>query len=109
MNVNIDGYCPMGCGRTLFAASGHITCSYIECPDPTAVATILDDRETEHIVELTRDSWTVRHPLKERLGDALMSCELGAYLGSLGGPPRVPGRYRALLIEDVWTFRPVVL
>jgi hypothetical protein len=33
----IAGKCPMGCGDSLFVgAGGHITCSWIECPNPSA-------------------------------------------------------------------------
>jgi len=34
----VKGRCPMGCGETLFlGAGGHVTCSFIDCPDPAAV------------------------------------------------------------------------
>jgi hypothetical protein len=32
----------MGCGETLFlGAGGHVTCSYIPCPDPSATDDVL--------------------------------------------------------------------
>jgi hypothetical protein len=95
--TDIAGYCPMGCGETLFLADGgHITCSYLHCPEPTAVDQLLDDRETEHIVEFGETTFTVRHPLRERLGDALMACRLHQTVAAgSGGPPIAPGRYRA--------------
>lgn len=38
----VQGECPMGCGSTLFVgAGGWITCSYIQCPDPTRVSDML--------------------------------------------------------------------
>lgn len=93
----IVGYCPMGCGETLFAgAGGHITCSYITCPRPTAVDELLADNETAHIVEFKDHTFTVRHPLRERLDDALMSCTLFDHIRDLSGPPVTPGRYRAV-------------
>jgi hypothetical protein len=94
-NPDIPGYCPMGCGRTLFAAvGGHITCSYIHCPRPTAVDDLLEDQETDHLVTFDVTGFTVRHPLRERLDDALMSCRLHEFCAGLDGPPALPGLYR---------------
>jgi hypothetical protein len=85
----------MGCGSTLFVGSGgYVTCSYIGCPEPDAVSTLLEDRETHHVVVLGEKSFTVRHPLRERLRDELMTCDLHEALTSLDGPPRLAGRYR---------------
>lgn len=93
--ARLKGYCPMGCGETLFVGSGgHITCSYPECKNPTAVDDILGDGETEHIVTLEGERFHVEHPLRERLGGALHRCRLHRYLTELGGPPRQPGTYR---------------
>lgn len=40
----VGGYCPMGCGETLFLGEdGYVTCSLIECPRPDAAAVILDN------------------------------------------------------------------
>lgn len=101
--VNIPGYCPMGCGETLVAASENfITCMFLGCPRPDAVSELLSDRESEHIVQFTGDAFTVRHPLRERLDDALMSCELREFISGLGGPPVRPGRYRATLHAERW-------
>lgn len=95
MSARVQGHCPMGCGETLFLGSGgYVTCSFSTCPRPDAVADLLDDHETEHIVELGESGFTVRHPLRERLDDALMQCDLHAYIASLPGPPSKPGRYR---------------
>jgi len=96
IDQHVPGYCPMGCGQTLFRArGGHITCSHLSCPNPAAVDDILlHDAEVEHIVEFREDVFTVRHPLRERLGDELMRCDLHSYLAALSGPPVQPGRYR---------------
>lgn len=33
----VQGKCPHGCGDTLFlGAGGHVTCSWLHCPDPAA-------------------------------------------------------------------------
>lgn len=95
----------MGCGQTLFlGAGGYVTCGWEKCPHPDAVSAILDDAETDHIVELTDSSWSVRHPLRERIDDAMLDCPLGRWLADLSGPPHKPGRYVARLSEDRWEF-----
>ncbi len=92
---HVRGFCPMGCGETLFLASGgYVTCGRLECPRPSAAADILGDAETRHVVRLGDEVFTVLHPLQERLDDALMDCSLHEYLVSLDGSPRQPGRYR---------------
>jgi hypothetical protein len=92
----IKGYCPMGCGETLFiAVGGYITCSLIGCPNPTAVADLLEDREHEHIVVVDDETFSIQHPLRERLNRELFDCGLHKYLAELDGPPPRPGRYRA--------------
>lgn len=42
VKVNVEGYCPMGCGATLFVGDGgYITCSYVHCPKPEAAHNLL--------------------------------------------------------------------
>ena len=95
MSVTIPGYCPMGCGMTLFTgAGGYLTCSALKCPRPGAASDLLDDSEAEHVVVLKQSTFTVRHPLRERLDDELLKCSLDEWLVSRSGPPAVPGRYR---------------
>lgn len=111
MTERIRGYCPMGCGETLFVGSGgFITCSYVACPCPDAVSTILDDSETEHIVELDRESFSVQHPLRERLNGDLFRCKLHGEISDMDGPPRVTGRYRVYgpAVNRHWEHAPVV-
>ena len=94
-DTKVSGYCPMGCGQTLFLGSGgYVTCSYGPCPEPGAVADILADPETQHVVVLGPSTFSVQHPLRERLNGDLFRCDLHAKLTSLGGPPAVPGWYR---------------
>jgi hypothetical protein len=52
--------------------------------------------ETEHIVEFEEDTFSVQHPLSERLDGSLFDCQFHAELSALGGPPVAPGRYRAV-------------
>lgn len=98
--IRIQGFCPMGCGRTLkaeeYRAEGRVICMGQSCPDPLAAQRILDEPETEHIVRFQGSGFTVRHPLRERLGDALMECDLHLLLVALPGPPDgSPGRFTA--------------
>ena len=103
MSALVAGYCPMGCGDTLFLGEGgFVTCSSLQCDNPTAVSDLLDDGETQHIVQIDETEFTVRHPLRERLGDEqLMQCELHRWIANQPGPPARPGRYRV-----VWTGEP---
>lgn len=93
----VAGFCPMGCGPTLFLGTGNnVTCSSLDCSAPGAVDELLHDRETEHIVVIREHDFTVQHPVRERVTGELMDCELHRFLASLDGPPRRPGRYRAM-------------
>lgn len=91
----VQGCCPLGCGPTLFLfPDGVVACGAPACPEPDAVTSILADQETHHVVVIGAVSFTVRHPLRERLRDELMSCDLHEWLSCLDGPPQPPGRYR---------------
>ncbi len=97
----VGAYCPMGCGQTLhLGAGGLISCLAPACPRKHAVQQLLSESETEHIVTLRDDaltwqfnketgfdeqvspgvfygSFTVRHPLRERVELAdLADCKL---------------------------------
>jgi Family of unknown function (DUF6085) len=89
-------YCPMGCGQTLhLMPGGTIRCLAHNCPQPGAVQQILSVPETDDIVVFGMDSFTVLHPLRERLGD-LFSCQVHTACNRLDGPPGgKTGRYRA--------------
>lgn len=103
--ADVAGYCPMGCGETLSVmGGGHVTCRRLECPRPDAVSVILADRETEHLVTFSPTAFTVRHPLRERLDDALMDCKLHEFIAALPGPPVSSGLYRARSVGDCWTW-----
>ncbi|MGC9540200.1 DUF6085 family protein [Streptomyces sp. UG1] len=104
--ADIQGHCP-ACGwSTLFVGDGgYLTCSRLECPQPDAAHRILADRETDHIVQFDDEGFTIRHPLRERLDDALMRCDLHLYCASLPGPPQPPGRYRAVARDGDWLFQ----
>lgn len=114
-DVDVAGYCPMGCGQTLFVgAGGRLTCSYAECPMPTAVDELLSDGDTRHLVRIDEDKFTIQHPLRERVGEAhsltsgnLFSCELHKKLHALGCAPKAPGFYRVHVVDHVLHWEPV--
>jgi hypothetical protein len=98
MSIAIAGNCPMGCGPSLFIGEGgSVACMSGSCPRPSAVTELLADGETEHVVELREKDFTVRHPLRERLDDALMGCPLNnSSEWLIGEPPYARGRYRVV-------------
>ncbi len=94
MVLQVAGFCPAGCGATLFLGEGgRIACISPACPRPDAAAVLLSDSECEHVVQITWAGFTLRHPLRERLDDALMTCRLHEYLANPVAP-LPPGRYR---------------
>lgn len=95
--TDVYGYCPLGCGATLFVGEGgFITCSNKDCPQPDAVSLILGDNETEHVAEISEAGFILKHPLRERLDDALFGCSFATHLEELSGAPVPPGRYRVI-------------
>lgn len=84
----------MGCGSTLaLTIAGRVICDDEGCPNPDAAAMVLDDGEAAHIAVFAGDGYTIRHPLRERIGDALMTCTLHEFLRD--SEVRVAaGRYR---------------
>lgn len=95
--IEVAGYCPMGCGPTLvltgeeWSGEGNVTCSAEECPAAGRVHSVLQDPETEHIVVLEEEHFTVKHPLREHV-ESLFKCDIHQRLQELDGPPREPGR-----------------
>jgi hypothetical protein len=111
MSATIQGYCPMGCGQTLFMGTGgHITCRRIDCPNPGAVDQILADPETEHLVNITSAGFSILHPLRERLDkveSCLWGCALHRYMDALSGPPAATGHYRVHPDPGGWSWERV--
>ncbi len=100
-------HCPMGCGATVVLDCGTLRCDDDDCPRLRAAGEILADAEHDHIVELGERSFNVKHPLRERLDDALLGCDLGEWLRGHSGPPALPGRYRARFERGAWILEPV--
>lgn len=99
--MNVEGYCPMGCGQTLVLGDrGHVACSLLGCPDPAAVDKILAEREIEHIVVFSDVGFDAQHPLRERIDGELFDCEVAKRLRMLDEAPVAPGRYRVTLRES---------
>lgn len=99
--VAVRGFCPMGCGSTLMlTAAGEIRCWEFHCPNKAAAGQILADSETDHVVSIAGEGFTVRHPLRERLADQLLHCDLSAKLGELPREGRQEGTFRAWRRHD---------
>jgi hypothetical protein len=106
--ILVAGFCPMGCGETLILGEGRaVVCCARGCPRPFAVSEILADPEIHHVLEVDEGGWQGKHPLRERLDDQLLSCDLtGAMLDGLRSPP---GRYRVTRVaapggKDTWVW-----
>lgn len=91
----VQGYCPMGCGQTLFlGSSGYVTCATLECPRPDAASLLLEEQETDHVaIFADDDTFSLLHPLRERLEGELFDCRLHNHLSSLSEAPVAPGKY----------------
>lgn len=111
----LQGRCPACGAEELYRGfQGRITCGNTLCENQSAIDTLLTDPELlGHLVEIIdqdgRRGWTLRHPLIERLHDALFGCDLAAWLVEDGPPFRLePGVYRATAAEDgLWQYEPV--
>ena len=105
MSEKVAGYCPMGCGETLFLGSGgYVTCSLDVCPRPDAATDILRDAEVHHVVAVDDTGFAVQHPIRERLNGDLFRCSL--LLNVARGPRRATGRYRVrtpVMRQPRWT------
>ena len=90
----VRGTCP-ACGRPDLAVTGagYLVCCDQDCPRNTAAAELLMDPVVEHVIQLDRDGFTMRHPLIERLDDALLTCSIHAEIADRVSPPMPTGRY----------------
>lgn len=97
--MKINGYCPMGCGETLWATLERgIICRNRDCPDATVVSKVLSDPEVGHIAQVGVAGWTLMHPLHERLGEQpeMFTCAVAQWLRSHSEAPADAGTYRVL-------------
>lgn len=91
-------YCP-ACGepKLHLMQADVIHCLARGCPDPDAAQKVLSDPETGHVADVTEDGWTLKHPLRERLGDGLFACTAGEVMRRAEEDGAVlPGRWRLL-------------
>lgn len=97
---DVRGYCPVGCGKSLhLTGDGSIVCLSRDCPEPDAAQKILLDSETEHIALFEEETFTIQHPLRDRLGD-LFSCTVHTLVSALPGPPEgKTGKYRVRVAD----------
>lgn len=105
--ILLEGHCPTCGNQTLYAEEmrvvNRIICMGDDCPDPHSVHRILQDSQTDHIVHFSGAGFTIRHPLRERIDDALIDCELHLALMGFPGPPEGrSGRFRAFQKDGVW-------
>lgn len=84
MLINIPGYCP-ACGQHSLhtdaqgRSASPVHCLNPHCPDKGAAAKILlEGKQRHHIVALKDGIWTLKHPIRERIGDKLLECEVAA-------------------------------
>lgn len=102
--VNVQGHCP-SCSRTTLMVDpkgGDVFCSYDRCERPDAASVLLyDGQETGHVVTVTPDGWTAKHPLIERVDDALLRCKVGDYIQEHRAWID-PGVYRITRLDDRW-------
>lgn len=94
----VRGYCPMGCGETLILDGARIKCSDFACSNPEAVHLILDNSETEHVVRIDEDDFSVKHPLRERIEDDLFECTVFRKIALMDHPYQEPGIYRVSVV-----------
>jgi hypothetical protein len=94
--IDMQGKCPMGCGRTLHysSGSGFVVCMNKDCPDDGAVNKLLADPEAGHIVVLNEFDFDLKHPLRERIDDELFDCHVYRVLTAAKAPPQALGRWR---------------
>ncbi len=94
----VTGRCP-ACGHSgslFLAEGGYATCSIDKCPDPTAVADLLEKRirydrlRDHHTVILTERRWKLTHPITCDLA----TCKYDILAAAWEGPPRDLGTYR---------------
>ena len=101
--VSVEGTC-IACGTTgsLTTTPGSsgmdvLVCVSDICPQPDAVQRLIyEDVEVGHRVTFYENSFTVRHPLIERLDGGLESCGFMDAVAARSGPPARPGTYRVI-------------
>lgn len=108
--LKVNGVCPACGSESLYPAAvgktvyRDIMCSNADCPDPSAASKILSESEIHHTVLINDKSFSLKHPLRERIGNELLSCPVYKMLTSLDGPPAQTGTYRVRVVGDELLF-----
>lgn len=95
----VSGHCP-ACGNAslVLGSTGHVECEHEDCAMTDAVDLLLSDEETEHVVRFEDDRFHVKHPLRERIGDALLNCTV--YTSIHDDPPGIDSGLYRVTVED---------
>src|SRR5260370_2280259 len=104
---DLHGYCPLGCGQTLhLMPGGLIVCLDPECPDAGALQKIIGDRETGHIVTTEGLSSHTVHPVRERIGNQLLTCGINQAIEEAAqeGVIELNGTYRVTRDGTGWNW-----
>lgn len=93
----INGYCPACAAPELVMdyATAQLRCDSPGCPQPDAAHVILQDTQVDHVVTFTADGFTLRHPVRERVNDDLLRCEVHRWIFE-HDPGLTPGRYKVV-------------
>lgn len=62
--INVRAKCPMGCGEMIFVGEGgHLTCSYVDCPDPAAIDRLVcgEDATADSLVRALTERCVCEH------------------------------------------------
>jgi hypothetical protein len=106
----INGYCP-ACGQpelVMNYATANLRCLGNGCPNPDAAHQLLAQNRTGHVVEITADGYTLRHPTLERIGDRLFECQATAWMSQLiRNTEPEPGVYRMTGGGENWVLTAV--
>lgn len=94
----VAGHCPMCGGVLAVDEAGVITCTDPRCENPLAAHQVLGEDETEHIIEIEAERFHLMHPLRERIGGELLTCQLHEWLSELDSFPAPIGRHRVIHI-----------
>lgn len=85
--------CPWGCGNTIHLMSGHLICVNERCPERLGLQKILEQNRPYHLVELEATTFSIQHPLSERLNGELFRCPVHAQISGAPRPPK-PGTFK---------------
>lgn len=102
--IDVKGWCPMGCGRTLHLNmdTGVIFCISKKCHRPEAVTELIRNPWTKHhTVVFKGTGFEIKHPMSERVTGSLLACTLQRWLNTLDGPPVRFGTYHVTALDGL--------